>query len=99
VLLVARAQERLRGGKTIGRVDVGSYVLEICRDLGDLLRDVRPIAVRVSCAPFLVPTNLAVTVGLIVNELVTNSLKYAFPMDRGGTIEVAVRSRLRRSAR
>ncbi|MET3723852.1 histidine kinase dimerization/phosphoacceptor domain -containing protein [Sphingomonas trueperi] len=92
VLVVARAQERLRGGKADGRVDLSSYVAELCHDLGDLLRDVRPIAVRVHCPRLLVQTDLAVNVGLIVNELVTNSLKYAFPSERGGTVEVTLHS-------
>lgn len=90
VLVVARAQERLRGDKAGSRVDLGAYVSDLCNDLGDLLRDVRPIAVRVTSPNLLVPTALAVNVGLIVNELVTNSLKYAFPPDRGGTVTVNV---------
>ncbi|MGN8000966.1 histidine kinase dimerization/phosphoacceptor domain -containing protein [Sphingomonas sp. 22176] len=92
VLVVARAQERLRGGKADGRVDLEAYVSELCHDLGDLLRDVRPIAVRVRCPRLPVQTDLAVNVGLIVNELVTNSLKYAFPSDRGGTVDVTIQA-------
>lgn len=90
LLVVARAQERLRGGKAEGRLDLDAYIKGLCHDLGDLLRDVRPIAVRVSCPRLLVQPDLAVNVGLIVNELVTNSLKYAFPDETGGTIEVDV---------
>lgn len=37
-------------------------------------------------------TDTAITCGLIVNELVSNSAKYAFPEDRAGTIIVAMRT-------
>jgi len=36
--------------------------------------------------------NSAIPCGLIINELVTNSLKYAFPDDRKGKIEISLRS-------
>lgn len=37
-------------------------------------------------------TDTAITCGLIVNELVSNSAQYAFPEDRAGTIIVAMRT-------
>ena len=36
----------------------------------------------------LVPQERAVPVGLIINELLTNALKYAFPDERTGTVSV-----------
>jgi len=92
VLVVAQAQEQLRGDHDGGLVDLSDYVASLASGLGDLLRDVRPIAVRVQCDPLDVPSPVAVHVGLIVNELVTNSLKYAYPNERGGVIAVEIRS-------
>lgn len=90
VLVVAQAQERLRSEDGSSLVDLSDYVTSLCQGLGDLLRDVRPIAVRVHCDPLRVPSSVAVHVGLIVNELVTNSLKYAYPGERGGIIAVEI---------
>ncbi|MGE7206535.1 sensor histidine kinase [Sphingomonas sp. NPDC019816] len=90
VLVVARAQERLRGVDAGGRVDLSDYIATLCRGLDELLGDVRPITVRVACDPIEVPGSMAISIGLIVNELVTNSLKYAYPGERGGVVEVAI---------
>ena len=39
----------------------------------------------------LLPTDRAITIGLIVNELVTNAVKYAFPSDTKGTVLVTLK--------
>jgi two-component sensor histidine kinase len=72
-------------------IDMRDYLSMCCQYLGDALRDVRPIAVNVSAEQVLLRADRAVSMGLIVNELVTNSLKYAFADDRGGTINVVLR--------
>jgi len=48
--------------------------VEIFYDIEDILLDVDD----------------AIPLGLIINELITNSLKYAFPKGREGTIEVSL---------
>lgn len=90
VQVVAAVQARLRGDHGGGEVELADYLEALCSGLGDMLRDVRPIAVRVRCPPITLSSSAAVSAGLIVNELVTNSLKYAFPGDRGGIVEVQV---------
>jgi two-component sensor histidine kinase len=52
---------------------------------------VRPIAVTVNAEQILLRDDRAVSVGLIVNELVTNAFKYAFSEDSGGTVNVVLR--------
>ena len=39
----------------------------------------------------LLPTDRAITIGLMVNELVTNAVKYAFPGDTKGTVLVTLK--------
>ncbi len=91
VMIVASAQDRLRGDFDSGaRLDLAAYIESLCAGLGDLLRGVRPIAVRVNCASAMVPSSTAITVGLIVNELVTNCFKYAFPGEVAGTVNVKI---------
>jgi two-component sensor histidine kinase len=91
VMIVASAQDRLRSDLDDGaRLDLAAYVEEVCAGLDALLRGLRPIAVRVDCASALVPGSTAITVGLIVNELVTNCFKYAFSDEDAGTVRVSI---------
>lgn len=49
-----------------------------------------PVAFQVLCEDILLPNNHALAIGMITNELVTNSLKYAFPDDRPGNVVVSL---------
>jgi two-component sensor histidine kinase len=91
--VVASAQSKLKVSATGARVSLAEYLEALCSNLGDMLRDIRPIAVRVHCPAISVPDRTAVSIGLIVNELVTNSMKYAFPSDSGGIVDVTVSAR------
>ncbi|WP_201842616.1 sensor histidine kinase [Microvirga zambiensis] len=87
--VLSRVQERLRLGQgTSAVVNVADFITELCDDLKAALVDLRPIAITVRAERHLLPQERIVPVGLIINELLTNSLKYAFPGERGGTITV-----------
>ena len=85
---IAKAHQYFHADETIGRIEMRSYLSALCNHLGDALRDLRPIAVKAEIEDLHLQTGQAVQVGLIVNELVTNALKHAFPDDRGGTVVV-----------
>jgi two-component sensor histidine kinase len=50
--------------------------------------DSERVSLRVSADEVALPINAAIPCGLIVNELISNALKHAFPGDRPGEIDV-----------
>jgi two-component sensor histidine kinase len=93
IRVIAEAQVHLHPANGKGHVEIDRYLEDLCRSLGDALRDVRPVAVRVLAQPITLPADRAVPIGLIVNELVTNAFKYAFPTAREGTVTVRMQQR------
>lgn len=52
-----------------------------------------PVAIKEEVASVFFPTKLAVPVALIINELVTNSLKYAFAEKENGCVKVTLQEK------
>lgn len=91
VHVLAKGYDHLRVTERDQATDMPSYLGEVCWKLGEGLRGVRPIAVEVDADRVEVRSQMATRIGLIVNELVTNALKHAFPEERGGTVFVRMR--------
>ena len=88
---MALIHEQMYGDKDMDQVDFGEYARRLARDL---LKSCGATAGRVRLRFALQPVSLAmdqmIPCGLILNEIVTNALKYAFPGDREGDILVAL---------
>jgi two-component sensor histidine kinase/CheY-like chemotaxis protein len=81
--------EMLYQSESLARIDLATYFSGLAKSLLDSCckSSLRPrLEVRVSAGAVSIDT--AIPLGLIANELITNSLKYAFPDGRAGTVQV-----------
>ena len=90
---IARAHRHLyRGdGKQPGMVEIRDYMSDLCAALAEALFLRGGIHLSCDADEVAVPRDRAVSIGLIVNELVTNAAKHAFPGRDIGTIDVTFR--------
>jgi two-component system, sensor histidine kinase PdtaS len=87
VHVVARLNNRLNLASCDSEVDSGIFVPDLCEDLQSCARP--GVAIECRAESHDIALTAAVPLGLIINELVTNSLKYAFPDQRPGVVNVA----------
>jgi len=93
ITALAQLYSKLSESDTVEAVDAATYLDELCRDLiasvqkeGDV-----PIALITDIESALLSTDRAIPIGLIVNELVANAVKYAFPGETKGTVVVTLK--------
>jgi PAS domain S-box-containing protein len=84
---------KLSKANTIEAVDAATYLNDLCRDLIASVHKEggTSIVLKTDIESELLPTDCAITIGLMVNELVTNAVKYAFPDDTKGTVLVTLK--------
>ncbi len=92
VRAIAALHETLYGSQNLAQIQFGPYMQEIVRNLVKFYA-IAPerIQVRLEADDVALPLEQALPLGLIVNELFSNSLKHAFPGTRRGTIQVRFR--------
>jgi len=91
---VARAHHHLyRGSNQPGTVQIRDYLGDLCAALSESLFLKGGIILTCDSDEAAVPRDRAVSIGLVVNELVTNAAKHAFPGRDLGSIAVTFRTK------
>ncbi len=88
---IIEVQRQLARAEAQRQVNMRDFLGGLCRTTRATLGGLRPVAIDLEVEPATLDGDRAVTVGLIANELITNSLKHAFPDDRRGRITLAFR--------
>jgi two-component sensor histidine kinase/DNA-binding response OmpR family regulator len=92
---MALIHERLYQAKDLARINIEQYVHDLASELffayGVSAERVR-LAVDINTDGAIIDIEKAVPLGLIINELLTNALKYAFPDGRAGKMTVRIES-------
>jgi len=90
---IALVHERLYQSRDLSNIGFDDYLRSLVDNVmyGQNAAE-RGVIAALDIAPISLPIQIAIPCGLIVNELVTNALKHAFPAGKSGTIEVAMRA-------
>ncbi|QIG52508.1 PAS domain-containing protein [Nordella sp. HKS 07] len=90
VMSVAAMQTHLHAAEPGAMIELGPYLTRLCETLANsMIGNRRPVSLTVHVEDATASSSQAVSIGLIVTELVINALKHAFPDDcTGGTVTV-----------
>ncbi|WP_206659458.1 histidine kinase dimerization/phosphoacceptor domain -containing protein [Hansschlegelia zhihuaiae] len=86
---VALVHRRLYRSDQVEAIDLARYVEELVADVVQSLGDGWARALSLNLAPVLIPTDRAISLGLVLTELMINATKYAYGGEPG-PIEVTI---------
>jgi PAS domain S-box-containing protein len=89
---MALVHERLYQSKSLSRIEFAAYAKRLVESLiASHHEGGRPVALEADLEEVFLDIQTAIPCGLIVNELIMNALKHAFPDGRPGTIRLGLR--------
>jgi PAS domain S-box-containing protein len=86
---IAMVHEKMYQIGDLARVLIGDYLESLTHHIKHMyLTDPLSVSITINAKDIILPIDKAIPCALLVNELVSNSLKYAFPKQKSGLIEI-----------
>ncbi|MGI9552520.1 MAG: tetratricopeptide repeat-containing sensor histidine kinase [Aurantibacter sp.] len=82
--------QKLYMGKNMAAIEMKDYLIDLAEYIADAFGMKEQVAIDIEMKKLELDVDMAIPIGLIINELLTNSLKYAFPSGGHGKIKVAL---------
>lgn len=80
--------QKLYQGTNLGAIEMKDYFLNLSESILDSFGAEKRVTIECAMDQLDVDIDTAVPLGLIVNELLTNTLKYAFPESQHGNVQI-----------
>lgn len=89
IAAIAQVHRKLYSSGDVESVDMNEYLAAIVEELEETWSTpAAPRAIKLAAEPLALHPDKAVSLGIIVNELVSNACKYAYGRDKGGEVRV-----------
>lgn len=90
VMVMSSIHQRLYKEKEVARIDLKAYLRDMADDLKTIFQNEKRIAVNIETDYAEIDLKTVVPLGLLLNELISNSYKYAFRHKSEGLIRIQI---------
>jgi two-component sensor histidine kinase/ribosomal protein L18 len=91
VQAMSMIHQKLYQSENLSAINVTAYIHELVNHLRDSFNTRQSIQFNLSIDPVQLGLSHCIPIGLILNEAITNSIKYAFPDNRPGLVNISLK--------